>query len=251
MSVQQGPLDLRELGGSVAVVTGAANQGIGWGLAQHCASLGMAVAIVDLRDALCQRAADQLRELQPGAEAVGIGCDVSRVTVCHAPASGRLTHAANRSRTRARWPRALPRSRPPSRPLGAVFANAGVLFNKTILGSSLEDWKTTLNVNVLGVVNTIKAFVPAMQRQPNPSVVCATASVGGLVRGDGGAGSYQASKHAVVAICETLSFELAARYPQIRVHVLCPCIANSALPTTSQTNKAVERGELPEVTEPD
>jgi len=137
----------------------------------------------------------------------------------------------------------------PGRPLGAVFANAGVLFNKTILGSSLEDWKTTLNVNVLGVVNTVKAFVPAMQRQPTPSVVCATASVGGLVRGDGGAGSYQASKHAVVAICETLSFELAARYPQIRVHVLCPCIANSALPTTSQTNKAVERGELPEVTE--
>ena len=137
----------------------------------------------------------------------------------------------------------------PGRPLGAVFANAGVLFNKTILGSSLEDWKTTLNVNVLGVVNTIKAFVPAMQRQPTASVVCATASVGGLVRGDGGAGSYQASKHAVVAICETLSFELAARYPQIRVHVLCPCIANSALPTTSQTNKAVERGELPEVTD--
>ena len=33
--------------------------------------------------------------------------------------------------------------------------------------SSLEDWKTTLNVNVLGVVNTIKAFVPAMQRQPH------------------------------------------------------------------------------------
>ena len=83
MSVQQGPLDLRELGGSVAVVTGAANQGIGWGLAQHCASLGMAVAIVDIRAALCHRAAEQLRELQPGAEAVGIGCDVSRVTVCH------------------------------------------------------------------------------------------------------------------------------------------------------------------------
>ena len=103
-----------------------------------------------------------------------------------------------------------------------------------------------MNVNVLGVVNTIKAFVPIMQEQDTPGVMCATSSIGGLVRGDGGGASYQASKHAVVCIQEALSFELARRHPHIRVHVLCPCIANSALNTTSQTNKEVASGNIEE-----
>ena len=50
-------------------------------------------------------------------------------------------------------------------PIGMVFANAGVIFNNTILKSSLEDWGITLNVNVLGVVATAKVFVPLLQRQ--------------------------------------------------------------------------------------
>ncbi len=125
----------------------------------------------------------------------------------------------------------------PTTPIGAVFANAGVTFNHTILRSTLEEWQATLNVNVIGVVNRIQAFVPTLQAQSTPSVFCATASVGGLVRGDGGAAAYQASKHAVVALSESLSFELARRDPQLRVHVLCPCIVASGLGRTSVTNE--------------
>ena len=73
--------------------------------------------------------------------------------------------------------------------IGAVFANAGVIFNNTIMNSSIEDWETTLNVNVMGVVKTIKTFLPRLQAQTKASVFCNTASVGGLVRGDGGAAS--------------------------------------------------------------
>ena len=68
----------------------------------------------------------------------------------------------------------------------------------------------------------------------------------GLVRGDGGGAAYQGSKHAVVAISETLSFELARRWPSIRVHVIAPCQVQSNLPGTSVMNRAAAAGEIEE-----
>ena len=226
MSKQQGPLDLETLRGSIAVVTGAANHGIGWGICQHAAGvLGMDVAIIDLHQTLVDAAVEELASACPDVRVAGFACDVTdldQLSVC--------ADAVNEN---------LPGAR-----IGAVFANAGVIFNRTILKSTTEEWMTTLNVNVLGVVNTIKAFVPALQANDEQSVVCATASIGGLVRGDGGGAAYQASKHAVVALSESLSFELARKSPQIRVHVLCPCIVGSALGQTSRTNADVRSGIL-------
>ncbi|MEM7078736.1 MAG: SDR family oxidoreductase [Pseudomonadota bacterium] len=225
MSKQQGPLDLAELRGSVAVVTGAGNNGIGWGIAVHAArELGMQVAIIDLHAHLAAAAAERLQALCPDVQILGLGCDVTdpgalaqtRDTIVHTFA-GRI---------------------------GALFANAGVIFNHTIMKSTPQEWQTTLNVNILGVVNTLQAFTPQMQAHREASVICTTASVGGLVRGDGGGASYQASKHAVVALTESFSFELARRHPQIRVHVLCPCIVRSGLMVTSQTNAKAHSGDL-------
>ena len=225
MSKQQGPLDLGELAGGVAIVTGAGNNGIGWGLAQRAADLGMKVAIVDLHERLVDRAAASLRELYPSTECLGIAADVTRPDMLDA-ALATIDTA---------WD---------TPEIAAVFANAGVIFNRSVLRSTVDEWTTTLNVNVLGVVNTIKAFVPRLREQERQSIICNTASVGGLVRGDGGGAAYQASKHAVVALSESLSFELAARSPQVRVHVLCPCIVQTALGETSQTNRGVRDGEL-------
>ena len=54
MSKQQGPMDLRQLRGTVAVVTGAGNHGIGWGLCCHAAgALGMHVIVIDLHESSC------------------------------------------------------------------------------------------------------------------------------------------------------------------------------------------------------
>lgn len=225
MSKQQGPFDLAELRGQIAVVTGAGNNGIGWGLARHAATrLGMHVALVDLHEPLVRAAAARLQEECPEQQILGVACDVTRPDAL----------AACLETVRAAMP---------NLPIGAVFANAGVIFGHTILKSTVEEWTTTLNVNVLGVVNTIKTFVPELQSQSTSSVICPTASVGGLVRGDGGGAAYQASKHAVVALTESLSFELARKSPQIRVHVLCPCIVQTALGATSRLNQAVAKGE--------
>lgn len=226
MSKQQGPLNLQQLKGTVAVVTGAGNNGIGWGLCCHAAGvLGMHVLAIDLHQSLAVSAQERLRAQFPHVECHGMACDVTKPEEL----------AASLEQIQSMFP---------GKPIGAVFANAGVIFTSSILKSTAAQWAATLNVNIMGVVNTIQAFVPALQQQQTPSVFCATASIGGLVRGDNGGASYQASKHAVVALCESLSFELAVKSPQIRVHVLCPCIVASALGQSSATNLQVSEGSL-------
>ena len=157
-----------------------------------------------------------------------------------------------------------------------------------------------LDVNVVGVLNTIQAFVPMLQASPEPSVVCSTASVAGLIRGPVALAGYAASKHvrqlrhhfwehlsrisqrdamphspwcalrcvhaccvharpvltgaynptvcpirgfkAVVALTESLSFELAKHHSQIRVCVCCPCIVATGLFRTSITSTTAQPG---------
>lgn len=222
---QQGGLDLSSMQDKIAIVTGAGNHGIGWGLCQHSASLGMHVVLVDLHESLVKQAEQELLALYPDIQCLGLKCDVTvpeELAACLVEIQKRF----------------------PGKSIGAVFANAGVIFNHTILRSTVEEWMTTLNVNVVGVVNTIQAFVPVLQSQGTPAIFSATASVGGLVRGDGGAASYQASKHAVVALMEALSFELAVKSPNIHMHVLCPCIVQSGLMRTSKLNQRVKAGEV-------
>ena len=226
MSKQQGELSLGQFENQIAVVTGAGNNGIGWGIAKHAAlELGMHVVLVDLHRSVVDSACERLKELVDQQKVIGVQCDVTRVED--------LERCVTEIQEKI-----------PDSPIGMVFANAGVIFNNTILKSDLEDWKTTLNVNVIGVVATAKVFIPLLQAQQAESVFCSTASVGGLVRGDGGAASYQASKHAVVALSESLSFEIAKKSPQIRVCVLCPCIVASSLMASSEVNKRSGKGKL-------
>jgi len=226
VSVQQGKFDTGQLSDQVAVVTGAGNNGIGWGLCRHAAGeLNMHVLIIDLHRNLVDSAVARLSDEFPDVRVAGATCDVTDPEALHAAAAN-IAHQF------------------PGKSIGAVFANAGVIFNKTIMHSPAEHWRTTLEVNVMGVLHTMHAFVPLLQAQKSQSIFSATASVGGLVRGDGGAASYQASKHAVVAMTESLSFELATKSPQVRIHVLCPCIVGTALGETSRVNDLVKAGDM-------
>tara|TARA_A100001011_G_C14243409_1_gene814352 strand:- start:353 stop:1348 length:996 start_codon:yes stop_codon:yes gene_type:complete len=226
MSLQQGELDLEELKDRFAIITGAGNYGIGWGLALHAATeLNMHVVLIDLYQSTIESAAEELQALAPSRKIIPIACDVTNETDLED-----ILRKLDRDNAEIS--------------IGAVFANAGVIFNNTILNSSIEDWETTLSVNVMGVVKTVKTFLPRLQAQAERSIFCSTASVGGLVRGDGGAASYQASKHAVVALSESLSFEIARKSPQIHVHVLCPCIVTSSLLQSSQKNKVLQKDKV-------
>jgi len=81
-------------------------------------------------------------------------------------------------------------------------------------------------VNVGGVVNGLRAFVPRLLGSGRPAHVLITASLAGLAAFPGG-GAYGASKHAVVAVAEQAALALTGT--AVGVTVLCPALVRTAM----------------------
>jgi NAD(P)-dependent dehydrogenase (short-subunit alcohol dehydrogenase family) len=127
--------------------------------------------------------------------------------------------------------------------VNVLCANAGVLARIGPLEAhTIEDWEYTLSVNVLGVVKTVDAFLPALRESAPDAYIVTTASLGGLVSEvRAPIGAYTASKYACVGYSEMLRAELA---PQgIGVSVLCPGVVASNLMATSAANRPAVFGE--------
>jgi len=195
---------VEELGGKVAVVTGAAS-GIGYALAQRFADEGMHLVVADIEETALEGAAKQLADA--GAEVLAVPTDVS------APAEVDALAAAARERFGT---------------FHVVCNNAGVAGHggPTWAGSRTE-WEWVLGVNLWGVIDGLRAFVPTLVEQDEGHVVN-TASVAGL-----GAlpflSPYSATKHAVVGLSEGLFHELALHGSKVGVTVLCPGFVSTRL----------------------
>jgi NAD(P)-dependent dehydrogenase (short-subunit alcohol dehydrogenase family) len=184
---------MKNLKGKTAVVTGGAS-GIGLGLAERFAREGMRVVIGDVEERALASAEKQLAEA--GADVLPLRADVT------SPDS--LAQLRDRALER----------------FGAVHvvcANAGVAPTGPVVGTA-RDWRWVVDVNLLGVVHTLDAFVPGLVAQREGHIVN-TASVGGL-RSAALLGAYCATKHAVVALTESLFAELAGT--GVGVSLLCP-----------------------------
>jgi NAD(P)-dependent dehydrogenase (short-subunit alcohol dehydrogenase family) len=183
--------------GKVAVVTGAAG-GIGRALAEQAAAEGMSVVIADVDDEGLAGTAAQLESR--GANVIVIHTDVS-------------DPIAVESLAETAW----------SRLGGAhvVFNNAGVMAGGLSWERSVEDWQWVLGVNLWGVINGIRSFIPRLIEQGEPAHVVNTASVAALIAGPF-LSPYLASKHAVLAVTESAHHELALLSSPIRMSLLCP-----------------------------
>jgi NAD(P)-dependent dehydrogenase (short-subunit alcohol dehydrogenase family) len=84
----------------------------------------------------------------------------------------------------------------------------------------LDEWDTQVRVNLMGVVHGVRTFAPYLVRQGHGHIVN-TSSMAGLTV-IAGNGVYSATKHAVVAISETLRLDLDAIGSKVGVSVLCP-----------------------------
>jgi NAD(P)-dependent dehydrogenase (short-subunit alcohol dehydrogenase family) len=73
---------------------------------------------------------------------------------------------------------------------------------------SIKDWRWVLDVNLWGVVHGIRAFVPRMLASGEEGHIVNTASMAGLVTGGLGTAVYDASKHAVLSLSESLYKDL-------------------------------------------
>ena len=134
--------------------------------------------------------------------------------------------------------------------LAAKASNAEmVCLNAGIVGPSLgapwevptDEWVKLLGVNVLGVVNGLRAFVPSMVAADRPAQIVITASLAGLLTFPGG-GAYAATKHAVVAIAEQTALSL--RDTPVTVSVLCPALVRTAMSEVGDDPKDVAAAAL-------
>jgi NAD(P)-dependent dehydrogenase (short-subunit alcohol dehydrogenase family) len=101
-----------------------------------------------------------------------------------------------------------------------VCNNAGVALSGPVWETSEAEWQWILGVNLLGVVNGVRAFSPRLIAQDEGHIVN-TASVAGLISPPG-MGAYCVSKHAVVTLSEALHHDLRERGSRVGVSVLCP-----------------------------
>jgi NAD(P)-dependent dehydrogenase (short-subunit alcohol dehydrogenase family) len=210
---------MQELRDRVAVVTGGAS-GIGKGMAARFAAAGMKLVLADVERGALDAAVAELRG--SGASVLGVECDVSQPAAVE-----RLAQQAFDE-------------------FGAVHVlcnNAGVAggMPQAIWESSLDDWSWVLGVNLWGVVHGLRSFLPRMLAQGAEGHVVNTASMAGLIPG---AGIYGVSKHAVVALSESVSNELLLRGAKIGVSVLCPGWVNTRI-IESERNRPEAPREAP------
>src|SRR6202020_45392 len=197
----------------VAVVTGAAS-GIGRGLAERFAAEGMHVVMADVEGPALSRAGATLAE--SGASVLPVVTDV-----------------ADRSAVEALRDAALSR-------FGAVHVvcnNAGVGGSHGPLWECPPgEWDWVLGVNLNGVMNGVRAFMPVLLSQDAGHLVNTSSIFGGFA---GARAPYGVSKHAVTALTETLYFNLQSQgVAHVGVSVLCPGAVRTNFGSSSRNRPA-------------
>ncbi|MDE3166933.1 MAG: SDR family NAD(P)-dependent oxidoreductase [Acidobacteriota bacterium] len=188
---------MKEFQGKVAVVTGAAS-GIGRAIAERCVGEGMKVVLADIDEA--SLAAREAEWKAAGAAVLGVRTDVSKRSDVELLARRTLDAFGQ---------------------VHLLFNNAGVGAGGAPWEATWNDWEWVLGVNLWGVIHGVKVFTPIMLAQNTECHIVNTSSTAGLIVG-GGSAPYAASKHAVVALSESLYLALEQRQAPVKVSVLCP-----------------------------
>ena len=211
---------MKDIAGRVAVITGAGS-GFGREFAREAHRLGMKLVLADVqRDALNAVVAELG---DAGATVIGEQVDVAR--------GEEVQRLADRAFAE----------------MGGVhllFNNAGVGSGGLVWENSDRDWQWVLGVNLWGVVHGIRHFVPRMIAGGAPGHVINTASVAGLVCAPN-MGVYNVSKHAVVALTETLQHDLRLAGANIGVTLLCPAFVPTGIAQSHRNRPADLRADPP------
>lgn len=186
---------------TVAVITGAAS-GIGAGLARQAASVGMKLVLADWDEAALTNVADSLPS-----EVLAVPTDVRDEAAVQSLAEAALERFGE---------------------IDLVFNNAGVLSSGLTWEIDSATWQRALDINIGGVMNVIRAFVPKLIAADRPARIINTSSLGGFLTSPF-MSPYSATKFAIVAISEALAGELAAQRSKVQVSLLAPGPVKSAI----------------------
>ncbi len=179
--------------GQVAVVTGAAS-GIGAALTERFAAAGLRIVLADVQADALHAQVDKIRAM--GVPAIGVLTDVSKAEQVHALCEQTVATFGG---------------------VQIVCNNAGVASPADPWFGPIESWEWVVGVNFWGVVHGVRTFLPHLVGGGH---IVNTASIAGLMPGF--APSYDASKHAVVAMTEHLFHAMQIAGLPIGVSVLCP-----------------------------
>jgi len=201
---------VKDLRGRIAVVTGAAS-GLGRAMALAFAGEGMHVALADVAET---------SEVFAEVEAKGVSALSMTLDVSDGDALEGLAERVERD-------------------LGPAFLvcnNAGVSPLGAVWETSRDDWDWIIGVNLWGVIHGVRSFVPRLIAR-NAGHVVNTASVAGLIS-PSGSGAYNATKHAVVALTETLHHDLRSRGSGVGVSLLCPAYVPTGIADSERNRPA-------------
>ena len=175
---------MRELQGKGAFITGAAS-GVGFALARAFGRANMRVMLADIEGGALNAALNELKG--QGIDAHAVECDVAdRASVQRA---AKETFAALHK-------------------VHLICSNAGISAGGPLEAITPGDWDWVIGVNLMGFVHVIQAFLPRLKEQGEGGHIVTTSSVAGFACPPG-AGPYNATKFANVAVAETLAAELA------------------------------------------
>jgi NAD(P)-dependent dehydrogenase (short-subunit alcohol dehydrogenase family) len=211
--------------GKTAVLTGAGS-GFGLECARIAARLGMNLVLVDVQQDALDQAANELTA--QGATVLACKVDVSDASA--------MAQLALQVQQRFGAPH-------------LVFNNAGVGSGGLIWENSVADWQWVLGVNLWGVVHGVRLFTPMMLQaaKQDPSYqghIVNTASMAGLLAAPN-MGVYNVSKHAVVALSETLYQDLQLVTHQVGASVLCPYFVPTGISQSHRNRPAQVAADKP------
>jgi len=186
----------------VAVVTGAAS-GIGRSLASKCLKEGMCVVLADVEKEALISTSNHFKAIYKDSKIFASVVDVTQLSDIQRLGKEVMERFGK---------------------INYLFNNAGVIsrYSMSVYKSTIKEWQWIINVNLFGVIHGLQVFVPLMLQQPKDEImhIVNTGSIAGVYSGSIYASPYTVSKHAVVALSESLSHELSES--SIKVHVLLP-----------------------------
>jgi NAD(P)-dependent dehydrogenase (short-subunit alcohol dehydrogenase family) len=214
---------MKEFKGKVAVITGAAS-GIGRGIAERCVREGMKLVLADIEGANLAKAETELKTL--GGTVLGVRTDVSKRNEVELLARQTLDAFGQ---------------------VHLLVNNAGIGAGGSPWEATWNDWEWVLGVNLWGVIHGVRVFVPLMLAQNQECHIVNTASAAGLIVG-GASAPYSVTKHAVVALSESLYLTLQQRSALAKVSVLCPGLVRTNIINAERNRPASLKNEPVEMT---
>ncbi len=213
---------MQDLKGKVAVITGGAD-GIGKALAVAAATEGMKLVLADIDADKLNNTVEELAG--SGAEVIGLRTDVSSESSVQALADAAFERFGN---------------------VHLLINNAGVALAKSAWETTQKDWEWVMGVNLYGVTNGLRAFIPRMLEKGEEGHIVNTASIAGLLS-EPALAAYNVSKFGVVTLSEGLHHDLTLRKAKINVSVLCPGWVKTRIAEAERHREADQRTDFTKI----